>query len=76
MFVLWNALCCSLLGAGETLCSLRLTGMVVLQQKNLPREVFLECRKWKFVRELFSYKSSLFFNPNFGLKNSPAKALE
>ena len=27
------------------------------------------------LRGLFSYKSPLFFNPNFGLKNSPAKAL-
>ena len=27
-----------------------------------------------FSRGLFSYKSPLFFNPNFGLKNSPAKA--
>lgn len=45
-------------------------------RKTSRREVFLECTKWKFVRELFSYKSSLFFNPNFGLKNSPAKALE
>ena len=27
------------------------------------------------LRGLFSYKSPLFFNPSFGLKNSPAKAL-
>ena len=44
-------------------------------RKTSHREVFLDCANRKLARGLFSYKSPLFCNPNFGLQNSPAKAL-
>jgi len=43
-------------------------------RKTSHREVFLGCANRKLAWGLFSYKSPLFCNPNFGLQNSPAKA--
>ena len=43
-------------------------------RKTSHREIFLDCANRKLAWGLFSYKSPLFCNPNFGLQNSPAKA--
>ena len=77
----WRRLlgCCrNLVPRGRRLCSVRnrYADWVQAQpaRKTSHREVFLDCANRKLAWGLFSYKSPLFCNPNFGLQNSPAKA--
>ena len=74
-----NLGCCrNLVPRGRRLCSVRnrYADWVQAQpaRKTSHREVFLDCANRKLAWGLFSYKSPLFCNPNFGLQNSPAKA--